>query len=217
MKLGVLRSIGHNIADSVACGNGFVVGICFTDIFGEARRSAERCIVVDFLSGTIVKGKASSSLAGAIALYGKALPAFCAKHRASSAMFRGLIAQYSVDVFGPRFAVMVEDREGRHAVDEYVGLPGRRIRTLDHLGRLRRKLGRVRVRRPFESFSGISTKPISTIDYVLVNRKVHEMTASHGAHGARLYALELARRAEGGGHADEQAFWQAVAASLVPR
>jgi hypothetical protein len=147
MKLGELRSIGHNIADSVASGIGLLVGVYEMNVFGEARRSPERCIVVDFLSGRVIKGRASPYLVRAIALYGKALPAFCAKHRASSTIFRELTAQYTVDAYGPRFAVTVEDNEGRRAVDEYVGVPGRRIRTVDHLGRVRRKPGRVQARR----------------------------------------------------------------------
>jgi hypothetical protein len=58
-------------------------------------------------------------------------------------MFRELSARYSVDVHGPRVVVTVEDYKGLRAVDEYVGVPGRRIRILDHLGRVRRKRARV--------------------------------------------------------------------------
>jgi hypothetical protein len=147
MKFNELRSIGHNIADSLASGMGLLVGVYEMDVFGEARRNPERCIVVDFLSGKVVEGRASHSLARTIALYGKALPALCGKHRASSAMFCELTVRYSVDVYGPRFVVTVEDDEGRRAVDEYVDIPGRRIRVLDHLGRVRRKRDRVGPRR----------------------------------------------------------------------
>jgi len=115
------------------------VGVYEMDVFGEARRSPARCIVVDFLSGKVIEGRASRSLARAIALYGKALPDLCGKHRASPAMFRELTARYSVDAQGPRFVVTVENYKGHRVVDEYVGVPGRRIRTLDHLGRVRRK------------------------------------------------------------------------------
>ncbi|WOH67120.1 hypothetical protein [Bradyrhizobium sp. BWA-3-5] len=139
MKFDELRSIGHNIADSLASGIGFLIGIYQTDVFGEARRNPEHCIVVDFLTGEIVEGRASRSLADAIALYGKALPDLCAKHRGSPNMFRELTARYSVDTHGPRFVVTVEDYKGHRAVDEYVGVLGRRIRILDHLGRVRRK------------------------------------------------------------------------------
>jgi hypothetical protein len=143
MKFDELISIGHNIADSLASGVALLVGVYEMDVFGEARRSPERCIIVDFVSGTVIKGRASPPLARAIALYGKALPALCTKHRASSAMFRELTACYSVDdVHGPRFVVTVEDQRGRRAVDEYLGVPGRRIKILDQLGRVRRKRNR---------------------------------------------------------------------------
>ena len=33
MKFGELKSIGHNIADSLACGPGFLIGVYCTDIF----------------------------------------------------------------------------------------------------------------------------------------------------------------------------------------
>jgi hypothetical protein len=143
MKFDELRSIGHNIADSLASGIGLLVGVYEMDVFGEARRSPGHFVVVDFLSGKIVEGRASPSLARAIALYGKALPDLCGKHRGSPAMFRELSARYSVDVHGPRVVVTVEDYKGLRAVDEYVGAPGRRIRILDHLGRVRRKRARV--------------------------------------------------------------------------
>lgn len=143
MKFDELRSIGHNIADSLASGIGLLVGVYEMDVFGEARRSPARCIVVDFLSGKVIEGRASPSLARAIELYGEALPNLCEKHRVSLAMFRELTARYSVDAQGPRFVVTVEDCRDRRAVDEYVGVPGRRIRILDHLGRVRRKRNRV--------------------------------------------------------------------------
>src|ERR1700760_2402887 len=142
MKFAELRSIGHNIADSLASGIGLPIGIYQIDIFDEARRDTERCMIVDFLSGKVVKGRASSSLARAVALYAEALPALCAKHRTSSDIFRELVACYSADAFGPRFTVTIADDGGRRAVDDFVGVPGRRIRILDHLGRVRRKRSR---------------------------------------------------------------------------
>ncbi|WP_407154845.1 hypothetical protein [Bradyrhizobium sp. STM 3557] len=143
MKFAELRSIGHNIADSLASGIGLPIGIYETDIFGEARRNPERCITVDFLTGKVVTGRASPSLARAVGLYAKVLPTLCDKHRTSSAIFRELVACYLADAFGPRFTVMVADHGGRRAIDEFVGFPGRRIRILDHLGRVRRKRDRV--------------------------------------------------------------------------
>jgi len=142
MKFDELRSIGHNIADSLAS-VGLLVGVYEMDVFGEAHRSPTGCIVVDFLSGEIIEGIGSPSLARAVSLYGKALPDLCEKHHASVAIFRELIGRYSIDARGRLFVVTVEDHKGHRAVDEYTGNPGRRIRVLDRLGRVRRKRDRV--------------------------------------------------------------------------
>jgi hypothetical protein len=147
MKFDALKSIGHNIADSLASGTGLLIGVYEMDIFGEARRSPGRCIVVDFSSGKVSSGRASPSLARAIRLYGEALADLCKKHRTSPAAFRELTARYSSDVYGTRFVVTIENHHGRQAIDDYVGTPGRRIRILDHLGRVRRKRDRVSARR----------------------------------------------------------------------
>ena len=143
MKFGELRSIAHNIADSLASGMGLPIGVYAMDIFGEARRSPQRCIVVDFLSEKVVVGNASPSLTRAIVLYRGALVDLCKKQGCSPTEFHELTVRYSTDFIGRRFAVTVENRQGRRSVDEYVGIPGRRIRTPDHLGRVRRRRGSV--------------------------------------------------------------------------
>lgn len=59
-------------------------------------------------------------------------------------MFRELTATYSIDGPGKyRFAVTVEDNRGRRALDEYVGMPGKRMRIRDYQGRVHRKRGYV--------------------------------------------------------------------------
>lgn len=139
---GCALSAGHNIADSLASGVGLLVGVYGMDVFGEARRSPEYCITVDFLSGKVIRGRASPSLACAIALYGKTLPTLCAKHHASSTMFRELTACYSVDdVHGPRFVVTVEDQRGASGSRRVPGGPGETDQNL--LGRVRRRRNRV--------------------------------------------------------------------------
>ena len=52
MKFNRLRAIGHNIADSLADGNGFLIGHHDTRPFEEVRRSSEGFIEVAFLTGT---------------------------------------------------------------------------------------------------------------------------------------------------------------------
>ncbi len=118
MKFDGLRSIGHNIADSLASGIGLLIGVYEMDIFGEARRSREGFITVDFLTGTSAGAKPSRSLARAVALYGKALPGLCRRHGTSVAAFRTLTARYSTDRFNRRYVVTVEDHQGRCAVDD---------------------------------------------------------------------------------------------------
>jgi len=142
MKFNQLRSIGHNIADSLASGIGLPIGVYMTDVFAEAsRQTGQDFIIVDFLSGTCASGAPSPSLARAIALYTGALADLCKLHGTSPSAFGKLTVRYSIDARGRRFTVTVEDRFGHHADDEYVGVPGRRIRVVDGLGRVRRDKG----------------------------------------------------------------------------
>ena len=138
MKHDELRSIAHNLADSFASGIGLPIGIFATDVFGEARRSPESLITIDFLTGTLVAGRASPSLAKAVSHYCDFLTDLCAKHRASVSQFRMLTASYSNEGHGRRVVVTVEDSEGRLSIDEYIGgSPLRHIRTVDNVGRVR--------------------------------------------------------------------------------
>lgn len=116
-----------------------LIGVYEMDVYGEASRSPEGFITVDFLSGTTMGGKPSPYLARAIALYRDALVGLCEKHGASPSAFRELTARYSVDTYDRRFLVTVADHQGHRSVDEYVGTPGKRPRVLDRLGRVRRK------------------------------------------------------------------------------
>jgi hypothetical protein len=139
MKFGQLRSIGHNIAYSLASGIGLPIGLCQTDVFAEAKRSAQGFVVVDFLAGTCTAGTPSASLRRAVGLYRQALADLCKRHGTTPSAFRKLTARYSAYAFGPQFTVTVEDTVGRHADDEYAGIPGKRVRIVDHLGRVRPK------------------------------------------------------------------------------
>jgi hypothetical protein len=143
MKFRELSAIAHNLADSLAEGNGFLIGLYHLDVFGEADHAPEGFIEIDFLTGVSNGGFPSDPLAKAFRLYAEVLPSFCQKHGASVSDFRVLKARF----FGggpPRlFSVTVEDRTGRQSTDEYSGSPGKRLRTLDYLGRIRRKPGQV--------------------------------------------------------------------------
>ena len=140
MKLGILKSVGHNIADSLSTGIGLMIGWYRMDIFEEAARSPEGFIEVDFLTGKTSGGEPSASLARAVELYAEALPALCERHGAEPAAFRRLTARFS-GLGHPmhRFVVTVEDQQGRCAVDEYRSPGGARVKVLDRLGRIRPK------------------------------------------------------------------------------
>ena len=139
MKHDDLRSIAHNIADSLASGIGLLIGHYAMDIFGEAAKSKEGFVTVDFLNGTTEGGTLSASLAKAIKLYSEALPNLCEKQHSSLEYFKSLTARYSSDALDRRVVVTVEDKNGRCSTDEYTGIPLKHIKTLDGLGRIRTK------------------------------------------------------------------------------
>lgn len=131
MKFANLKSLGHNIADSLASGIGLMVGIYEMDVFAEAAASTEGHITVNFLDGTTTGATLSPSLARAIALYRDALPSLCAKHDINPAEIKSLLARFGTDAaYGPHFKVTVEDVRGKVATDQYLGSPGRRLRQL---------------------------------------------------------------------------------------
>jgi len=134
VKFGELKSIAHNISDSLASGIGLLVGVYDTDVFAEAARSAEGYIDVDFLTGRVSGGAASASLSMAIGLYAGALPALCAKHGTLPTAFRQLRTRYQAP---STFIVTVEDQDGRMSADTYEGRPGRRVLAVDAEGRIR--------------------------------------------------------------------------------
>lgn len=130
MKFGELKSIGHNIADSLASGICLLVGNYETRIFEEAAGSPAGFIEVDFLAGTSSGSPTSSVLTEVIALYQGALDRLCERHGTSASVFATLTARFAVDSrYGGHFTVTVEDRDGRRSVDEYLGVPGRKVRV----------------------------------------------------------------------------------------
>lgn len=131
MKFGTLKSVGHNIADSLASGIGLMVGVYDMDIFAEALAASEGFIDVDFLSGQASGGKVSSKLEEAVKLYAEALPDLCKRHGVDVSDFQQLTARYSGrKPHFERYDVTVVDKSGRTSTDEYLGLPGKRPRGL---------------------------------------------------------------------------------------
>ena len=128
MKFGNLKSLGHNIADSVACGMGFPVGIFIMNVFAEAESEAPGYIEIDFLSASTNGTPASSSLKNAIELYRQALPGLASKHGIEVKDIKTMSARFGTDpVYGPNFTVTVESQGGRSSTDRYVGIPGKRM------------------------------------------------------------------------------------------
>ena len=136
MKHAELRSIVHNVADSLSSGIGLLIGVYEMDVFGEASRSVDGAMTVDFLRGS-VEGQASKSLVDAIQLYREALAKLCADAGGSISELREAKVRFWSDHLDHRFAVTIEDCAGRRSTTEYAGIPGKRVKVMDQLGRLR--------------------------------------------------------------------------------
>lgn len=127
MKIGVLKSIAHNMADSLACGLGFVIGYYRTRIFEEASAAYPGHITVDFLSGETAGCIPSESLKGAIELYVAEFPTFCEKHKVRAENFAEFKVRYGTDVvYGCHYTVELRDKKGRFVRETYIGLPGKK-------------------------------------------------------------------------------------------
>jgi hypothetical protein len=129
MKLKNLKVVGHNIADSLASGIGLMIGVYQMNVFAEAAGEDDGFVMVDFLEGSTTGKAVSESFRKAVRLYRDALPVLCSKHAVDLAEFKKLEVRYGTDlVYGPHFTVKVEARTGQRSVDQYVGVPGRRLR-----------------------------------------------------------------------------------------
>lgn len=139
MKHAELRSLVHNVADSLASGVGLMIGLYGTDVFGEAARSPEGALTVDLLRGAVVEGEASTSLREAVSLYSAALHDRCLSNGGSAAVLREAKVRYWADAVDRYFTVTIEDTLGRCSTTEYAGVPGQRVKIRDALGRVRPK------------------------------------------------------------------------------
>lgn len=127
MKIGELTSFGHNVADSLASGICFMVGIYSVDVFGEAA-SSQGHIIVDFMNGSTSGSPASSELRQVVQRYSELLPELAKKHGIDVSEIRILSARFGTDpIAGPHFLVTVETSDGRKSVDQYAGIPGKRF------------------------------------------------------------------------------------------
>lgn len=139
MKHAELRAIVHNVADSLASGIGLLIGVYEMDVFGEAALSKEGALTIDLLAGRVTKGTASASLFRAVSLYRDALVRLCEQAGGSVTELREASVRYWSDSLDRRFAVTIEDANGRRSTTDYAGVPGKRPKVMDALGRLRPK------------------------------------------------------------------------------
>ena len=138
MKHDRLCAIGHNLADSMASGLAFVIGYHPMDVFGEAASSPGGVIEVDFIKGGILRGEASENLKAAAARFAEALPLFCQENGAEAGDFAVLSASFEATALEQRVLLAVTDRNGHSSTTEYAGVPLKRVRVLDSLGRIRK-------------------------------------------------------------------------------
>ncbi|WP_430396456.1 hypothetical protein [Ferrovibrio sp.] len=130
MKFGVLKSIGHNIADSLASGNGFLIGVYSASPYQEVKHTSGQPITVDFLSGLVTEGQPSAAFAKAVSLYSQtALDELCKRQGAERAVFSTLKVRFGIAPAHSLYAVViVEDQKGRRSEELYVGQPLRKPR-----------------------------------------------------------------------------------------
>lgn len=129
MKFSTLKSVAHSIADSLASGICLLIGVYQLDIFGEAAESRAGYIEVDFLTGQTTGSPASESLVHAVGLFRDKVPEQCRKQGADYSSLAKFVVRFGTDaVYGPHFKVTVEDVDGRKSIEDYVGIPGRRLR-----------------------------------------------------------------------------------------
>ena len=137
MKHDHLCAIAHNLADSLASGMCFVIGIWSTDVFGEAA-AGDGLIEVDFLGGQVVRGTCSDNIRSAVKRFAEILPEFCRANGADAGDFAALSAIFDAATTDYRVLLNVTDRNGKNSITEYAGLPLKRLRVIDPLGRVRR-------------------------------------------------------------------------------
>lgn len=122
----------------MASGLAFLIGYRELRVFEEATASADGVIEVDFLGGRIVRGNAGDNLALAAKQYAEILPSFCLANGAEVSDFASLSAVFELKNSKHHVTVFVTDKTGRNSATEYAGLPLKRLKKLDALGRIRK-------------------------------------------------------------------------------
>ena len=125
MRFGTLRSIAHNLGDSISTGLGLPIGLYGYDIFEEAKNSAKGFIEIDFIDGAIRGAMPSSVLSDALLQYTRWLHTLAAKHGATINHFARLTLRFAdAGAYGRHFVATVSDHRGRSDSTVYDGMGG---------------------------------------------------------------------------------------------
>jgi hypothetical protein len=125
MRFGTLRSIAHNLGDSLSTGLGLPIGLYGYDVFEEARNSPEGFIEIDFVNGAMLGAMPSEVLSDAVLQYKRWLAELAAKHGASVEDFTQLTLRFAdAGAYGRHFVASVADRKGRSDCTVYDGTGG---------------------------------------------------------------------------------------------
>ena len=110
-------------------------------MFADAAVQTDGSLIVDFLNGRVSGRHVSDELTAALPAYKEAFPAFCARHDCEVTDFRSFLVRFHAGRLGNSYTVTIEDARGKISTLDYVGVPGRRVRETDALGRLRPRTG----------------------------------------------------------------------------
>ncbi|KRA58563.1 hypothetical protein ASD79_14845 [Caulobacter sp. Root655] len=125
MRFGTLRSIAHNLGDSIASGLGLPIGLYGYDVFAEARASAEGYVEIDFMKGEMRGAMPSNVMSEAILRYLDWLSILAAKHGGSVGDFADLTIRFiDASPYGPHFVVTVASSKERRDTTVYHGHGG---------------------------------------------------------------------------------------------
>ncbi len=139
MKHGKLRSIAHNLADSLAGYVSLITGVYDLDLYKDAGQSPNGELVIDFLNNKIISGNPSPNLIKAVSRLQPEFNRLCESEKVSRINFRNAKAHFYANEIRCGFTIIVEDNNGKITETDYSGIPAQRVFQLDSQGRRRRK------------------------------------------------------------------------------
>ncbi len=146
MKHDTLHGVAHNFADSIASGQSFVVPyhVIQTDVYAEAAENENDCLVVNILTAQAHGARSGGGVEAALPLLKSAFPAFCEKHGIRHSDYADFLIRFTrsaraVGRGSSTYIITIQDRNGKRTSREYIGVPGKRSKVTDELGRPRPK------------------------------------------------------------------------------